>query len=339
MRFTQFILFALLTFAFFAYAWWQGDLFNYGLAALLLIPLVVGVGWSLSLVLSKIQAMVMRRFSLWTTQLIMLPISLAFIIGLFLIYFGWDFLVGWFNEDLNSLLFFTFAIIVIACTSAQLIDMIVGLHDAKQELTKSKLRIAAQEKLHAETQLKLLQAQIEPHFLFNTLSNISSLIGSSPALAERTLENLTTLLRGSLSRTREKTSTLGQEFEFARAYLEIQVTRMQGRLSYRCDLPEELHEIALPPLLVQPLLENAAIHGIEPKGAGGEIRLSARRQGEMLVLCVCDNGIGISESGTPGGTGLSNVRERLRLAYGHKATLELSPASPSGVEATISLPL
>ena len=208
-----------------------------------------------------------------------------------------------------------------------------------QQLAKAELRESQQQKLLTETELKLLQAQIEPHFLFNTLSNIAQLIPGNPELAGKTLDNLTTLLRASLARTRTGETTLGQEIEFAAAYLAIQATRMQGRLRYEIDLPGELRDIPLPPLLVQPLLENAVTHGIEPLSAGGEVSFTARKTGDELILGVHDTGAGISETGANGGTGLRNVRDRLRLRYGPKASLELTPANPHGINAIINIPL
>ncbi len=213
------------------------------------------------------------------------------------------------------------------------------LRTTRARLAEAELLQSRQEQTLTETELKLLQAQIEPHFLFNTLSNITQLIRDDPRRAENTLENLTTLLRTSLARNRASESTLGQEIDFAAAYLAIQATRMGSRLRYQIDIPDELREIPLPPLLVQPLLENAVIHGIEPQAAGGEITFSARRIEDELILSVSDNGAGISETGTAGGTGLRNIRDRLRLRFGPKASLELTPALPSGVNAVIHIPL
>lgn len=213
------------------------------------------------------------------------------------------------------------------------------LNRTSRELAESELRQTQQQKLLAETELKLLQAQIEPHFLFNTLSNITQLIRGEPELAVGTLENLTTLLRASLARTRAGESTLGQEVDFAAAYLAIQATRMQGRLRYELDLPDVLRDVPLPPLLVQPLLENAVIHGIETRPEGGEVAFSARRIEDELILRVCDTGVGISETGSANGTGLRNIRDRLRLRYGPEASLELTPADPRGVNAVINIPL
>ena len=213
------------------------------------------------------------------------------------------------------------------------------LYRTSRQLAETELRQSRQQKLLAETELKLLQAQIEPHFLFNTLSNITHLVGSKPQVAVAMLENLTTLLRATLAQTRSGESTLGQEMEFASAYIAIQSMRMGDRLSYTFNLPKELQDFPLPPLLVQPLLENAVLHGVEPQAEGGEVRFTARQTDDRLVLTVSDNGSGVSETGTAGGTGLGNIRDRLRLRYGQQATLNLMPADPRGVHAVISIPL
>jgi sensor histidine kinase YesM len=215
---------------------------------------------------------------------------------------------------------------------------------AEADLAQATAKQAQQEKLLAETELKLLQAQIEPHFLFNTLSNIAGLIHENPDTAEKTLLNLTTLLRGSLNRTRQQTTTLAQELEIAQAYLEIQSTRMQGRLQYTFNAPANLDNIPLPPLLVQPLIENAIKHGIEPSEAGGDITVSVVQQSDKVIISIADTGLGIeqdqssrrSSAGT--GTGLKNVRERLHALYGDKAQLDLVPNQPQGLTARITLP-
>jgi sensor histidine kinase YesM len=170
------------------------------------------------------------------------------------------------------------------------------------------------------------------------------LIHESPDTAEKTLLNLTTLLRGSLNRTRQQTTTLAQELEIAQAYLDIQSTRMQGRLHYTFDVPADLNNIPLPPLLVQPLIENAIKHGIEPSEEGGQISVSAIQDRASVIISIIDTGLGIEHSGegprpTAGtGTGLKNVRERLQALYGNKAQLDLVPNEPRGVIAQITLP-
>ncbi|HVO19296.1 MAG TPA: histidine kinase [Anaeromyxobacter sp.] len=190
----------------------------------------------------------------------------------------------------------------------------------------------------AEAELKLLQAQIEPHFLFNTLSNVLGLVDSDPQRAKRMLRNLTSYLRGSLRRTRAGPTTLGEELELVHAYLEIQAVRMGDRLVFGLSCPEELRGLPLPPLLVQPLVENALRHGLEPKPGGGGVWISAARRGDTLVLEVRDDGLGLDPH-QPAGVGLSNVRERVRTVSGGRGALTLHPVETGGLTARLTLPL
>jgi len=222
---------------------------------------------------------------------------------------------------------------------------------AQAELAQAETRRQAQEKLLLETELKLLQAQIEPHFLFNTLSNIVGLIRKEPDAAEQTLLNLTTLLRSSLKRTRAQSVTLGEEFTIVKAYLEIQAIRMQGRLHYEFS-PQQwakdkvLSQCPLPPLLIQPLVENAIKHGIDPCEAGGNVVVTAQCNNDELHITVADTGLGINTHNTVApaanksgnGTGLSNVRNRLKTLYGGKASMSISDNSPTGLIVTLTIP-
>jgi len=190
----------------------------------------------------------------------------------------------------------------------------------------------------AEAELKLLQAQIEPHFLFNTLSNVLGLVDSDPPRAKRMLRNLTGYLRGSLRRTRAGATTLGEELDLVHAYLEIQAVRMGDRLVFGLSCPEELRGLPLPPLLVQPLVENALRHGLEPKPGGGGVWVSAARQDGALVLEVRDDGLGLDPH-QPAGVGLTNVRERVRAVSGGRGALSLHPMGTGGLAVRITLPL
>ncbi|MFN0159958.1 MAG: sensor histidine kinase [Burkholderiales bacterium] len=202
--------------------------------------------------------------------------------------------------------------------------------------------VAAAEKLATEARLKLLTAQIEPHFLFNTLANLQVLIGADPARAQKMLTHLDRYLRASLAATRSGETTLAEEFALARAYLEILAVRMGSRLAFELDLPAQLGSIRLPPMLLQPLIENAIRHGLEPKVAGGSVRVAARRDADVLVVTIDDDGLGLvqpasNSTDAGGGVGLANVRERLAAAFGNKASLALE-SQGSGVRATLRLP-
>jgi sensor histidine kinase YesM len=185
--------------------------------------------------------------------------------------------------------------------------------------------------------LRALQAQIEPHFLFNTLANVSSLIDSDRAEAKRMLESFIRFLRASLAATRAETTTLGAEAELIAAYLEVLRVRMQSRLRYAIDVPVELAAFALPPMLLQPVVENAIRHGLEPKVDGGEVRMVAKRDGDRIAVEIADSGVGFAPT-TRGGVGLSNLRERLKLLYGERAALSVTDAPGGGTTVRMELP-
>jgi len=211
-------------------------------------------------------------------------------------------------------------------------------HLAEAEIARQReqARALRAEKQTIDAQLRGLQAQIEPHFLFNTLANVTSLIDGRPADARRMLERLIELLRGSLRASRAAHSTLGQEFDLLRAYLEILSIRMGARLAFSIEAPEELRSAPLPPLLVQPLVENAIRHGLEPTLAGGRVDVRARIDADALHIEVVDSGQGFGAT-TSTGVGLSNLRERLTALYGARGRLTIEDAAP-GTRVRISIP-
>ncbi|MCY4744350.1 sensor histidine kinase [Pelomonas sp. UHG3] len=191
-----------------------------------------------------------------------------------------------------------------------------------------------------EAQLRLLQGQIEPHFLFNTLANVQSLIDFDPPRAKLMLERFTDYLRASLGQLRGESTTLAQEFAMLEAYLGLMQLRMGERLRMRLVLPPELAGVALPPLLIQPLVENAVHHGLEPKIDGGEITISAQRDAQGLCISVADDGQGLdAPRRRPGnGVALDNIRARLAARWGATATLTLAPRDGGGTLALIRIP-
>ncbi len=198
------------------------------------------------------------------------------------------------------------------------------------------LRLRNQQQL-IEANLKLLQAQIEPHFLFNTLSNVLGLMDSDVENAKIMLDKLTQYLRITLKRTRQADTTLAEELDLLRIYLDIQSIRMGKRLNYRIDVADNLMDTNLPPLLLQPLVENAVKHGLEPKVDGGEVTISARADNNMLTLNVTDTGLGFQQN-TISGVGLSNIRARLLSLFGEKSKLTITDNTPAGVSASFSIP-
>ena len=206
------------------------------------------------------------------------------------------------------------------------------------ELQQRENRRLEAEKQGLAAQLRMLQAQIEPHFLFNSLANVAALVESDPKLAGVLLDALIRYLRSSLTRTRAEGGTLGDEVALLTAYLDVLKIRMGQRLNYSFEVAPELLAAPFPPMLLQPLVENAVRHGLEPKLGGGSITVSARRDGDHLQLKVSDDGLGFAEA--PGnGIGVANIRARLEALYGPTARFELVSAVDGGVQATLSLPI
>jgi LytS/YehU family sensor histidine kinase len=205
-----------------------------------------------------------------------------------------------------------------------------------QLLAREKIRSLSSEKQLAEARLRLLQAQIEPHFLFNTLANVVSLIQPAPAKAQLMLENFISYLRGSLAANRAINGTFEQERQLLTHYLDLLKIRMGDRLSYSLEIEPSLLPMALAPMLLQPLVENAIRHGLEPKVAGGYVKLSTTRAGERIVVTVQDNGLGF-KPGTDAGIGLENLRQRLSVLYDDRATLTITDMHP-GTRVALDLP-
>jgi hypothetical protein len=204
-------------------------------------------------------------------------------------------------------------------------------------LNGERIQSLANEKRVIEARLKLLQAQVEPHFLFNTLSTVLGLMDNDPARSREMLESLTRYLRASLARTREDATTLGEELEMVNAYLAILGIRMGARLRYAVDVPPQLSAVPFPPMLLQPLVENAIRHGVEPEVEGGEVRVHGASRDGRLRLTVEDTGRGF-QGERAAGTGLQNVRERLRFLYGENGQLLLEENEPSGVRVVLEVP-
>jgi two-component sensor histidine kinase len=191
--------------------------------------------------------------------------------------------------------------------------------------------------------LKLLQGQIEPHFLFNTLANVASLMEHDTPRARLMLETFVDYLRSSLGSLRVAEHTLGDELALVEAYLRIIQIRMDTRLAYEIDVPDALRTLPLQALTLQPLVENAIQHGLEPKIEGGTVRVCARLECQRLVLSVSDDGLGLFNSRAQprsggSGTALANIRERLSETHGSAAELTVAPGTGGGVLAMLTVP-
>jgi sensor histidine kinase YesM len=196
-------------------------------------------------------------------------------------------------------------------------------------------RLYAEKKI-VESDLKRLQAQIEPQFLFNTLASILSLLESEPIKGRTMLKDLTLYLRATLSKTRSNHVTMEQEIKMITAYINIFKGRMGARLRYACHIPDTVRSHLLPPMLLQPLVENAIKHGIEPEIDGGQITITASVTNNRLRIEIADTGLGFDSRYD--GLGLTNVKERLQALYGEQACLILEENYPSGVKAIIEAP-
>lgn len=196
-----------------------------------------------------------------------------------------------------------------------------------------------------EARMAAMQAQVEPHFLFNTLASIDHLIETDPARASVMQKNLIALLRASMPTMREAAGNgqsvrdLGREIAVIRPYLEILKVRMEERLTTEIAVPEGLMSAEFPPMMIQTLVENAIKHGLEPKAEGGHLRVAAEIVHGKLQMTVADTGLGFGKAATAGtGVGLANIRERLQMLYGAKATLTVAENQPSGTVVTVTVP-
>ncbi|MBV9190211.1 MAG: histidine kinase, partial [Betaproteobacteria bacterium] len=203
-------------------------------------------------------------------------------------------------------------------------------HTAEEESLKRQV---------VEARMAAMQAQVEPHFLFNTLASIDHLIETDPSRASIMQKNLIALLRASMPAMREKSTTLGRELEVVRPYLEILKVRMGDRLQPHVSVSEGLYSADFPPMMLQSLVENSIKHGLEPKAEGGTINVSAEVVHGKLAVSVADTGVGFGKAPTAGtGTGLTNIRERLSLIYGDAAEVKITENTPTGTRVTIVVP-
>jgi signal transduction histidine kinase len=193
------------------------------------------------------------------------------------------------------------------------------------------------EKSLLEAKLQLMQAQVEPHFLFNTLANVQHLVETDPRGAARMLESLIQYLRAALPQMRESATNLGREVDMARAFLEIQRVRMGSRLDFAIDVPDMLMCRDFPPMMLITLVENAVKHGVDPCCESGTITIRALEGDGRLRVSVEDTGEGIKPK-KGGGVGLANIRDRLKALYGTSARLVIEERAPRGVVASIEVP-
>jgi signal transduction histidine kinase len=217
---------------------------------------------------------------------------------------------------------------------------VMRLFARTQQKADAAVAVADRETLQrqvVEARLQLLQAQVEPHFLFNTLAAVEYLIETAPARAAQMQRHLIEYLRAALPRMRQQSATLGQEVELCASYLKIMQMRMEERLQFDVAVPAGLSSASFPPMMIQSLVENAIQHGLEPKPEGGSVHLRAEVRDGKLCVSVEDTGMGFSAD-AGAGIGLANIRERLQQLFGAAGALTMEPNSPSGTRATITVP-
>jgi two-component sensor histidine kinase len=209
---------------------------------------------------------------------------------------------------------------------------------ARHQALAFQLERSELERKALDARLRLLQAQVEPHFLFNTLANVQQLVDSGSAQASKVLNSLIAYLRAAVPRLHERTTTLGQDAQLARAYLEVMQMRMPDRLRFALSIEEAATEMQCPPMTLLTLVENAVRHGIDPSEVGGRIDLDVRVREGRCGVRVTDTGVGLRSTNSGMGTGLSTLRERLQLTFGGDAQLRLTEVAPHGVCAELEFP-
>jgi hypothetical protein len=243
------------------------------------------------------------------------------------------------QEQLLSLGFLLFGALLIAPWIAlgamvRQRDLFVRDQALKFELERSEL-----ERNALDARLRLLQAQVEPHFLFNTLANVQVLVDVGSPQAPKVLASLIAYLRAAVPRMHEPATTLGQELDLVRAYLELMKMRMPDRLDFALHADRKASAQQCPPTTLLTLVENAVRHGIDPSEEGGRIEIDVRTNDRRCVVRVTDTGVGLAAAGRGLGTGLSTLEERLELAFGGDARLRVEALEPHGVRAEIDMPV
>lgn len=219
---------------------------------------------------------------------------------------------------------------------AALIRQITGA--AQRQALAFELERSKYERNALDARLRLLQAQVEPHFLFNTLANVRELVDSGSPQASAVLTSLIAYLRAAVPRLHEPVTTLRQELDLVRAYLEVMHMRIPDRLQFAVHADDAALSLSCPPMTVLTLVENAVRHGIDPREEGGRIDVWVRVEGEHCQVEVIDTGVGLAHADDGLGTGLSNLRERLQLAFGDGVQLRVKPSQPHGVRAELEFP-
>lgn len=324
-------------------------IYNSAIAALLTLLLPAGsfaenfiysqcIGFSIALINTLTLGRMQPGWKRWAALCLTLPLSVA--VGLQLAYWvtgcGGSLLHP---KSLSALLIVVYIGVFFGILASVTFVLFERIERLNMEVKQRQLDQMESEKRQIEAQLKLLQAQIEPHFLFNTLANVGSLIDADAPLAKKLLERLNDWLRVALLRARSDHTTLGDELDMLENYLQILHIRFGDRLRWQIEADEATRCVKFPPMLLQPLVENAVRHGIEPKLGGGEISIRADIKNAQLHIAVSDSGVGLQANSDKAGTGLENVRSRLDTLFGDAGKLLLRANEKGGVTAALELPI
>ena len=329
---------ALLSLAAFAMAWhWQGD--KPWLRLAMQLWLAYMMSWAA--LFGAQQWLWPRRWSTWWC----LTLLVAVIAGMAVLPVASDFtpqrMLSWRWSTERALPPILFALLFLL--PGMLNDWRLQQKQQRQlALAEQRRAVAELSKQVTLAELKSLQAQIEPHFLYNTLAGVQYLVRHNAALADVMLEHLITYLRRAVPSMRAQTATVQAECELVQAYLEVMKLRMAQRLQIHVDCSPEAAALSMPPMMLATLVENAIKHGIEPLPQGGRIDVTACMEAGQLCVRVCDTGTGLSPNGAPkqgGGTGLANISDRLRTLYGDAASLSVQAGAQGGVVASICIAL
>jgi two-component sensor histidine kinase len=295
---------------------------------------LVAFGW-----FERWPARLPRSFARWVLQVLAIVsmVQLASYLAYWLTTGGHPQL-GAVSGRLQGYLILTFAGILFAPWIA--VVALVRQRDtfAREQATAFALERSELERRALDARFRLLQAQVEPHFLFNTLANVQALVEAGAPQAAKVLKSLIAYLRAAVPRLHETATTLGEELELVRAYLELMHMRMPDRLKFELNIDETLVNFQCPPMTLLTLVENAVRHGIDPSETGGSIAIEVRLESAHCLASVTDTGVGLKVVGRGLGTGLASLRERLHLAFGAEAQLTLSEVVPHGVRAEVSFP-
>ena len=279
-----------------------------------------------------------RWMARWALQVVFVAISVPITV-LVLYKIGGDPVPFWKNQQrLTGFMLTTVSGLLVAPWIA-----VAALFRQREEAARTQalafdLERSELERKALDARLRLLQSQVEPHFLFNTLANVRELVDSGSPQASAVLDNLIVYLRAAVPRLHDPATTVGQEMQLVRSYLELMHMRMPDRLQFTLQVDEAAAGLRCPPTTLLTLVENAIRHGIDPSEDGGRIEVRVRREGGRCVAEVRDTGVGLASSTAGAGTGLTSLRERLQLFFGGDAQLRISSIVPRGASAEVDFP-